>query len=191
MNDNVDVLKELEVKNKEIYLNNLNANLSSNLENILLIIDEKFKIQSEELLIKINSILGRNINKDEINKFMSSLLEKIKSLLVNRFNLFKEYISNIDNQKYNELLSEEKNVLLTEFDGYYNSLSFPLLQSLLKGADEFIIMRLSYYINTIFFEKLLVTIKDTISVMDQILCNNYQVDYERFKKINENTIKKV
>ena len=102
-----------------------------------------------------------------------------------------KYISNIDNQKYDELLSNEKDVLLNEFDGYYNSLAFPLLQSLLEGTDEFVKMRLSYYINTIFFEKLLVIIKDTVSIMDQILCNNYQVDYERFKKINENTIKKV
>lgn len=191
MNNNFDILKELEIKNQEIYLNNLNINLSSNLENILLIIEEKFKVQSEELLVKINTILGHDINKDEIDKFMSSILEKIKSLLINRFNLFKKYISNIDNQKYDELLSNEKDVLLNEFDGYYNSLAFPLLQSLLEGTDEFVKMRLSYYINTIFFEKLLVIIKDTVSIMDQILCNNYQVDYERFKKINENTIKKV
>ena len=68
MNKDLDVKKQLEVKNKEIYHNKLNLDIENNLEVLVLTIDNLLNSIPEMLSLKILEIKESFTNKEEINR---------------------------------------------------------------------------------------------------------------------------
>ena len=80
MNESIDIKKQLEVKNKEIYINKLNHDLDNNLEVLVLTIDNLLSFITNETTKRILEINGNH----ELFKSLeiSSSSTKLLSLLV-------------------------------------------------------------------------------------------------------------
>ena len=94
MNKDLDVKKQLEVKNKEIYHNKLNLDIENNLEVLVLTIDNLLNSIPEMLSLKILEIKESFTNKEEINNhidlFVNSYHDKVKELIDNKEKFLKE-----------------------------------------------------------------------------------------------------
>ena len=113
-----DIKKQLEVKNKEIYLNKLNLDLDNNLEVLVLTIDNLLKIQSEELQKKIieiaESFQDEKVFKQKITEFMNSYNDYLMNLFEQKKiklkeNLEIEYLTECNNKEnYLNLLKQRR-----------------------------------------------------------------------------------
>lgn len=187
MNSNIDVLKELEVKNKEIYINKLGIDLDTNLESLLIIINNIMNLLTIELTDKLN-ILSNN-NQEAINNFQKLNLKNIIELINQRNTYLKEKVLDIDNINYKEELDDETKNVIEKVKEFYNNNVNNLINELNKSVDEFTKHRISDYLNNLYFSRFIKKIEDAIINMDNILFNNYQFSYQKYLNLNEKTLK--
>jgi len=192
MNSNIDVLKELEVKNKEIYINKLNIDLDTNLENLLITINNIIELLKDEFISKISEITKNDDNNHDVVAFQNLIQERIIDLINKRTTILKDNITNIDNIDYKEVLNNATSELFNNAQNLYKENINPLIEKLNKGLDDFQKERLSEYLNIIFYEKLMNKFKGVVNNLDVILYNNYQESYQKYltlKEKNEKTLK--
>ena len=99
MNNNIDVLKELAVKNKEIYLNKLAIDLDNNEENILITIENIINLFTKEVTNKVleienNTLLSHEASK-EVLSFHKIIHEEIKKIVKKRNDIIREKVKKI------------------------------------------------------------------------------------------------
>lgn len=194
MNSNEDVKKQLEVKNKEIYLNKLNLDLDNNLEVLVLTIDNLLNSVTDESVKKILEIKESFISKDSIleniEKFIDLYRENLMSLLSDK----KKYIQdsfvlneNLEICKIN--LNDNYFSIKDELDNF-SSNNIKWLEENLKGQvdDDFKLKRLIDYLNNIFLVNLNNKILDVIKNRDVILINTLEETYLKYLELNKNTV---
>ena len=184
MNNNQDVLKELEVKNKEIYLNKLNIDLDNNEEILLITLENIINHFNEEMTNKINEIQN-TIEIDNITKFNNVLKSTINDLIKTRTIKFKKDIINIDNIDYKETINQYTITILSEIKKCY----FDNIDLLIKNTTNKDNTRLIEYLNNINYEKITNKIKECFNNTNTILYNNYLESLEKFNNLNKKTLK--
>ena len=193
MNSNVDVLKELEVKNKEIYINKLIIDLDTNLENLVITINNMMSLFTTEVIekvLEINSdVLSSEVIKESINTFQNLICDELTKLISDRSISLKDKVLNIENIDYKEELNNETINVLEKFKEFYNQNIIGLIDEISNNINEFDKNRLSDYLKVLYFEKLINKFKDAVMNMDIILLNNYEEGYQRFLNLNAKTLK--
>ena len=189
-----DIKKQLEVKNKEIYLNKLNLDLDNNLEVLVLTIDNLLKIQSEELQKKIieiaESFQDEKVFKQKITEFMNSYNDYLMNLFEQKKLKLKENLEiDTDILKNQKKVQElyDKTALTIEDDT--SKLIDNLANSLHEYFDtDFKIQRLNTYLSNIFLKNLNNKVLDIIRNRDIILINTYKETYLKYLELNKNTV---
>ena len=193
MNSNVDVLKELEVKNKEIYINKLGIDLDTNLENLLITIDNMMSLFTTEVTEKVleikNDALSSEQTKERIIAFQKLICDEIIKLINERTLSLKDKVQDIDNIDYKEVLNNETMLFLQRIGEYYNLNVDALIEEVSTDTVEFDKNRISDYLKILYYEKLITKLKEAIVNMDIILYNNYEEGYQRFLNLNAKTLK--
>ena len=189
-----DIKKQLEVKNKEIYLNKLNLDLDNNLEVLVLTIDNLLKIQSEELQKKIieiaESFQDEKVFKQKITEFMNSYNDYLMNLFEQKKLKLKENLEiDTDILKNQKKVQElyDKTALTIEDD------TIKLIDNLANNLHEYFdtdfkIQRLNTYLSNIFLKNLNNKVLDIIRNRDIILINTYKETYLKYLELNKNTV---
>lgn len=194
MNESIDIKKQLEVKNKEIYMNKLNLDLDNNLEVLVLTIDNLLNLVSLETVKKILEIEESFFNKLEIEKsvtnFINSYRENLMTLLDDKKNNLLNTILVHDDL---EICKNNINDNYLNIKEKLNKSSKKLIISLqdelkVNLDDKFKIKRLNDYLNNIFIENLNRKTLDIIKNRDVILMNTFNETYLKYLELNKNTV---
>lgn len=194
MNDNEDIKKQLEVKNKEIYMNKLNLDLDNNLEVLVLTIDNLLNLLKSEALQKIleieESFLNKQEIKESIEKFIHSYRENMMSLLDDKKVKLQNIIVIQDDleickSNLNDNYANLKNILLTSSKPYIKTLKDELTFCMDSSFKK---KRLDDYLNNIFLVNLNHKVLDIIKNRDVILINTFHETYLKYLELNKNTV---
>ena len=187
-----DVLHEIEVKNKEIFINKLNLDLDNNNEILSISCDNLISLFKEETINKIFDIEKSMINKENItlsvNNFYDIILTKMKELISLRYTNLKEKITLIDNN-YIDLLDNEKNNILEGIKKCFFDNVDVLIRNISIKYNGNDIERVSDYLKTINYEKLINKITELFNNTNMILLNNYNESLNKYNELNAKTIK--
>lgn len=192
MNKDNDVLKQLEEKNREIYLNKLYIDLDNNNEILHIITDNVINLFKEEVINKILEI-NPNSEKNEIKKCVNDFYKKIKQEIVqmlnNRYNNLKREISNIDEIDYQICINNERKIIIDEIKKMYGNLVIELIneiEHLLNNSND----RINNYLQVLNYDKFVNKIKELINNMNVILYNSYIESNNKFQDLNAKTLNK-
>ena len=192
MNNNVDVLKQLEVKNKEIYLNKLNIDLDNNQEILQITINNIMDLLKKEmydkLVVIIKGLFTEKNNIDIIVPFIEKINNEIKSVLEERKNNLKNKINDLETENYRDILSEERNNTVDKIGAIYKNYIGKLYKKI-SNMYQLNKEELSEYLTLFNYENLINKIRDSFINMDAILYNNYLESYNKFLNLNSKTLK--
>lgn len=193
MNKNDDIIKQLEVKNREIYINKLNIDLDNNNEVLLISLDNIVNLFNEEVMNKLIELSNKNINKKELKTNVDAFYQKtanvIHNMLSNRYNVLKESINNIDSIDYKEDINKEKDLVIKSIKNEYNSLVNELINEINKKYQDSN-NRINDYLKILNYNRFINKIKELLNNMSTILYNSYIESNNKFKNLNEKTLNK-
>lgn len=194
MNKNEDIKKQLEVKNKEIYIKKLNLDLDNNFEVLVLTIDNLLNRFSEEAVDKILEIEESFINKETIEKHLKEFINLYRNNLMNLFEKKKINLVNLitinDNvDSYIENINISSSNMKEAIRKFYLK-NVDILESKLKilNENDFQEKRLNEFLNNIFFNNLNDKVNETIKSRDLILINTMRETYIKYLELNKNTV---
>lgn len=193
MNSNIDVLKELEVKNREIYINKLNIDLDNNNEVLLITMDNVINLFSSEVISRILEINNKSGVDEEITKSVSAFYNKLKEeillLLNNRYQLLKEEIKDINNIDYQENINKQKDIVINGIRDKYSHLIDKLVDRIEKINNE-PNERIKDYLKILNYERFINKIKEILNNMNTILYNSYVDSSNKYQELNAKTLNK-
>ena len=193
MNSNIDVLKELEVKNREIYINKLNIDLDNNNEVLLITMDNVINLFSSEVISRILEINNKSGVDEEITKSVSAFYNKLKEeillLLNNRYQLLKEEIKDINNIDYKENINKQKDIVINGIRDKYSHLIDKLVDRIEKINNE-PNERIKDYLKILNYERFINKIKEILNNMNTILYNSYVDSSNKYQELNAKTLNK-
>lgn len=193
MIEDINVLQELAVKNKEIYLNKLDIDLENNNEVLMITLDNIHDLFNQELTNKIPEILSstfqlENISK-AITKFNLLLKEELIKLINKKQESLKEEVNNIDNIDYRKIVDKKTSLIIEKLKKVYQKNVIELINDIINEYTINEKDRIEDYLININFEKYIKKIEETIKNMDNILYNNYQESLNKYHDLNEKTLK--
>ena len=189
-----DIRSQLKEKNKEIYFNKLNLDLTNNLEVLILTIDNVLNSINTDTKNKIlgitESFQNESIIKDSINEFIDNYRIYLMNLIDDKKKNIKKAINeneNVDNYKetINKLNKEIKENLNDYFNNNINNL---INKIVILYEDSFCNLRIEEYLKNIFKENMNNKIFDVIKSRDLILLNTFKESFNKYLEINKNTI---
>lgn len=193
MNSNVDVLKQLEVKNREIYLNKLVIDLDNNLDVLSITVNNIVSLFTNEMISKILEIENGTMNRSKISTHVEAFQEKFKDQLIvmihERKTKMESILKDIDQETYTEKLKEESQNIIHQIGKYYQNNIDTLYNQINTDYDEFNLKRLNDYLKENYYEKIILKLKESFNNTDIILINNYKESYQKYLELNEKTLK--
>ena len=194
MNESIDIKKQLEVKNKEIYMNKLNLDLDNNLEVLVLTIDNLLNYITSDVTKKIIEIeesfsLTEEIQ-DNVNKFINTYRDNLMNLLeIKKNNLQNVLVIQDDLEICRDNLNDNYLNLKNNLEDFSKENISSLVNDLKKVIeDSFKRKRLKDYLNNIFIINLNKKILDIIKNRDVILMNTFNETYLKYLELNKNTV---
>ena len=193
MNNNVDVLKQLEVKNREIYLNKLVIDLDNNLDILSITVNNIINLFTNEMINKILEIENGTMNRSKISTHVEAFQEKFKDQIMimihERKTKLELLIKDIDKIEYETKIKEESLNIINKIDEYYQNNIDNLYNQINTDYDEFDLKRLNDYLKENNYNKIVLKIKESLNNTDIILINNYKESYQKYLELNEKTLK--
>ena len=193
MNSNVDVLKQLEVKNREIYLNKLVIDLDNNLDVLSITVNNIVNLFTNEMINKILEIENGTMNRSKISTHVEAFQEKFKHKLIvmlhERKTKMESLLKDVDQEKYTEKLKEESQNIIHQIGKYYQNNIDTFYNQVNTDYDEFNLKRLNDYLKENYYEKIILKLKESFNNTDIILINNYKESYQKYLELNEKTLK--
>lgn len=192
--DEEDIRKQLKEKNKEIYLNKLNLDLTNNLEVLVLTIDNLLNNISRDTINKILGITESFQNQNIIETSISKFIEEYRTFLMNLIDIKKENIETFyketnDLKNFKDKIKELNDNLKEKLNNNFNTNINKLIKEITNlYEDEFCNLRISEYLKNIFKENLNNKVMDTINSRDLILLNTFNETYLKYLDLNKNTI---
>ena len=188
-----DIKKQLEVKNKEIYLNKLNLDFNHNLEVLILTLDNLLDNASRDLILKVLSIAETFQKENEIKKYVDSFLKDYREHLITLLDSKKLKIETLikDNKidDYKEIMKDYNNKLISKINNYSKEQINSLKANLKTLYDDKLYQkRIINNLNSIFLDNLNKKVFDIIKSRDIILCNTFKESYLKYQELNKNTI---
>ena len=194
MNESEDIKKQLEVKNKEIYINKLSFDLNNNLEVLVLTIDNLLNSLKKEAIKKILEIEESFFNRENIQLKITNFIELYRQSMMDELDLKKSNLENIivihdDLEVCKTNLQDNYLSFKSKLDDFSNSHVKNLEESLKQEFDDkFKLKRLNEYLNKIFIVNLNQKILSIIKNRDLILMNTFNETYLKYLELNKNTV---
>ena len=189
--DNIDVVKELERKNREIYLNKLTIDLEKSEESIIISSGNQFSKLINEVSNTI-SLLTKDSSLDVIEKhiknFFDLITNKLNALLKERSTSLKEKLGDIDKDEYKEELEIISSNIINAITLEYQKNTKLVTEEFGKNMDNFNLERLNNYLNEIVLKKIINNLKENFLYANMIIYNDYLENYERMQNINKKTL---
>lgn len=187
MLDKNEVVKELAVRNKEIYLNKLNMDIDSHYELLKLITTNIIDLSINEVISNILNIENSFLNKKRIefllNEYFQDYFEYIDSL-------YKKRIIGLKMRKDKDnYLDYINNKIIDDIKEYYVNNFVLIIEDISIDYSDLKKERLNNYINNIFYNKFIFKLLDSIDNANTLLINNYYESRDRYNLINEKTLK--
>ena len=187
MLDKVDVVKELAVRDKEIYLNKLNMDIDSNYELLKLTTINIINLSINEVILNILNIENSFLNKKRIeflvNEYFKDFLEYIDGL-------YKKRVIGLKIQKDKDnYLDYINNKIIDDIKDYYLNNFILIIEDICIDYNDFDKERLDNYINNAFYSRFISKLLENINNANRLLINNYHESKERYNLINEKTLK--
>ena len=189
-----DIRKQLELKNKEIYLNKLSLDLANNLEVLALSIENLLTNISEYSVKRIISI-AESFGKEEIIKeTMNTFIDNYRTFLMTLFedkktNLEQLFTENEDLNRYKNYLKQTNTNIKEQLNAYYEEHINNVINKITNLYDNsFCNLRIDEYLKNILRENLINKLMDTINSRDIILLNTFKESFLKYQELNKNTI---
>ena len=193
MDNNVYVLKQLEVKNREIYLNKLVIDLDNNLDILSITVNNIINLFTNEMINKILEIENGTMNRSKISTHVEAFQEKFKDQIMimihERKTKLELLIKDIDKIEYETKIKEESLNIINKIDEYYQNNIDNLYNQINTDYDEFDLKRLNDYLKENNYNKIVLKVKESLNNTDIILINNYKESYQKYLELNEKTLK--
>ena len=189
-----DIKKQLEVKNKEIYKNKLDLDLTNNLEVLVLALDNLLNNIKHDTTLKVLGIAEtfqkESIIKDNITKFIDNYREYLMKLLDNKKNNIEKIILKEDKiDEYKQTLLNDNKELTKEIQNYSQDKIIILVKSLKELFDDKLYQnRIEDYLKNIFLSNLNDKVIDIIECRDIILINTFKESFLKYLELNKNTV---
>ena len=195
MENNVDVVHELQIKNQELYINKLIIDLENAMESLLIFYSNYLDTNIKNINEKIISLLDdkQNIEKCEIitqvvNSFFNLFKDKLNSMIKDRLTVIKSNIQNIDTFNYEKMLNNESLIIVNQISDYYQENVYMLIDEIIPEAKLRKLDIKDYLLNTVYL-KIINTLKDKLMYSIKLINNNYDENTTMLKVINQKTLK--
>ncbi len=188
--ENIDIAKELEAKNREIFFNKLNIDLEKSEELLLLSSKNQIQMIVNDLTNMISSISNddKDVNKT-VSAFFKVVINKLNNLLKKRSLSLKEKLNNIEEVEYQKLLNETAEIVINSLEKAYLKNIQLLIDEFSNNLDDFNKNRLSNYLTDNVLTKIVNNLKENFLFGNMIIYNAFLENYERMENINKKTIK--
>ena len=189
-----DIKKQLEVKNKEIYLNKLNIDLDNNLEVLVLTLENLLKTQEENLFKKtieiVESFKDEKEIKEKVEEFIRIYYESLIGLLTTKKEEIKESLdTNLEISVYKEKIDNKtKDLEINLIDNSKTMINDLILNLKSYLETSFQEKRLTSYLNDIYLLNLNNKVIDIIKGRDIMLYNTFNETYLKYLELNKNTV---
>jgi len=194
MNESIDIKKQLEVKNKEIYINKLNLDLDNNLEVLVLTIDNLLSFITNETTKRILEIDESFQNKEEIKNNIRKFIDSYRENLMNLLDTKKTDLENLlvihnDLEICKNNLKDNYLILKNNLEEFSKNNILSLENSLKEDIlENFKLKKLNDYLNNIFIINLNKKVIDIIKNKDVVLMNTFHETYLKYLELNKNTV---
>ena len=189
-----DIKKQLEVKNKEIYLNKLNIDLDNNLEVLVLTLENLLKTQEENLIKKtieiVESFKDEKEIKEKVEEFIRIYYESLIGLLTTKKEKLKSSLdTNSEISVYKEKIDNKTKDLEIDLIDNSKTMIKDLILNLKSYLEtSFQEKRLTSYLNDIYLLNLNNKVMDIIKGRDIMLYNTFNETYLKYLELNKNTV---
>lgn len=189
-----DIKKQLEVKNKEIYLNKLNLDLNNNIEVLVLTIDNLLNNTKNDCVNKILGIAETFQKEMFLKEKINIFLEEYREYLMNLFDNQKKDIEKLicDNNEINNIkkyLYDNYEFISNKLNNYFDNNINNLVKNIqVLYTDSFCKKRIEEYLRKIFKSNLNNKILDSIKGRNIILINTFNETYLKYLELNKNTV---
>ena len=188
-----DIKNQLKEKNKEIYLNKLNLDLTNNFEVLVLSIDNILDNISNDTKNKVLNIAEgfqkENLIKKYVNKFIDDYRLLLMNLLDNKKKNIELLFNKLEIKEYKDKLKDMNTDMFNDLDKDLKNNINILVESLSKlDDDNFYKKRIKDYIEKIFVNNLNKRLMNIINDRDLILLNTFKESYLKYLELNKNTI---
>ena len=189
-----DIRKQLELKNKEIYLNKLSLDLANNLEVLVLSIENLLTNISEYSVKRIISIAESFVKEEIIKETMNTFIDNYRTFLMTLFedkktNLEQLFTENEDLNRYKDYLKQTNTNIKEQLNTYYEEHINNVINKITNLYDNsFCNLRIDEYLKNILRENLINKLMDTINSRDIILLNTFKESFLKYQELNKNTI---
>ena len=167
MDNNVDINKELQLKNQEMLLNKKKIDLDTSMESLLVF----YSNYSTNLATEINNriCMIKNINSDSeqskimyntITSFFFLLSKKLQELITKKTDKIKEKLSTIDDKEYDKELKYMSIVVINQMLEYYGETIDMLVEELTRDESDVNKDKISNYLFEIIYGKMMNMLKD-------------------------------
>ena len=205
MEDNIDVVKELEIKNQELFVNKIIIDLETAMESLLLFYSKKMDDREEahtycdivanDVISKLISLLDNptNIEQQEkvsalVTAFFDMYKAKVNTFVPERLQVIKENINNIDSVNYEKNLNDESTTIVNKISEFYQENIYMLIDEIEENITEHRLDLKDYLLNTVYL-KLINMLKDKLIYSIKLIGNNYDENTAVLQVINEKTLK--
>ena len=189
-----DIRSQLKEKNKEIYLNKLNLDLTNNLEVLVISVDNLLNNISLDTKNKVlgiaESFQNESVIKVNINNFIENYRLYLMTLLdTKKNNIESLYKENEDINTYKDKLKELNKEINNNLNNYLNENIDSLINDITSNYnDSFCNLRIKEYLKNIFKDNLNNKVLDIINNRDIILLNTFKESFQKYLELNKNTI---
>ena len=195
MEDNIDVEKELEKKNQELFINKMIIDLENAMDSLLMFYSNYCDSVSNEVINTTNSYFdNKNAESFEmisnlVTSFFSMLKDDLNKIIKERLDVIKSNIQKIDSLNYEKKLSSESLIIVNKFSDFYQNNVYMLISELEENIKEHRLDFKDYLLNGLYL-KLINTLKDKLMYSIKLIGNNYDENTLMLQTINEKTLHK-
>lgn len=194
MEENIDVGKELAIKNQELFKNKLIIDLENAMDSLLMFYSNYCDTISNEV---INTIVFYLDKQDETSKetisnlvisFFTMFKDSLNKTIQERLKIIKSSIPNLETSNYEKKLNSESLIIVNQISDYYQENIYMLIDEIQENITEHRLDFKDYLLNALYL-KLMNTLKDKLMYSVKLINNNYDENTTILQIINEKTLK--
>ena len=195
MDNNIDVVEQLKIKNHELYINKMIIDLENTMESFILFYNNFCDSFLKEIVSKITFLLDDSQNSDKktmtnntILSFFTMYKENVKNEIDTRTKLIRDYIKENDISNYNKKLNSEALLIVNQITDYYHENINMLIDELSQYIKNNELYFKDYLLNTV-RHKLINTLSVQLMYSVKLINNNSDENTMMLQTINEKTLK--
>ena len=195
-NNEVDLVKELEVKNQEMLLNKKRVDLDTSMESLLVFYENYSQGLSSEINNRICTLKNIDPNSDEgkmllntISSFLNILSNKLKELVTKKTGTIKEKLNTISDSEYNKELRYMSIHIINQMLEFYGENIDMLIEEVNSDTNELIKNKINNYLFEVIYGKLMNVLKDKFMYSIKVIVNNEEENNQIIDNINRKVLK--